>query len=576
MSVKSFVYLGLALIPVTFSILGGCGPSPPSLPDQNDKKPPWFADVTQEVGLNFVHEIGTAPLDTFFLPHIMGSGAALFDFNNDGRLDILLIQNGGPNSQAVNRLFRQDPDGHFTDVTAGSGLGISGYGMGVAIGDVNNDGWPDVLVTEFGGIHLFLNNGNGTFADVTKESGLDNPHWATSACFVDYDRDGWLDLVVVNFVDYDPTVVCNVRGGPKQDYCHPKIFSNSVTKLFHNLGGVAGSKGKFPRFADVTLASGLGKLPGPGLGVVCADFDGDGWPDIFVANDSHANHLWINQHDGTFKEEAIQRGLAYNAMGSTQANMGIALGDVDGDGLFDLFVTHLTEETNTLWKQKPRGLFQDLTGQSRLLHGQWPGTGFGTVFGDFDQDGHLDLALVNGRVARGAPAKDSSLPPFLQPYAERNQLFANTGDGTFRDISSSNPPFCDTPALGRGLASGVFTDSGALDLLVTNVAGPAQLLRNVTPQRGHWLLVRALEPTLGGRYAYGATVIVRAGEKRWVSWVNPGQSYLCSNDPRAHFGLGAIDAIASIEVQWPNGDKEMFEGCPADREVTLNHGRGNK
>jgi hypothetical protein len=268
--------------------------------------------------------------------------------------------------------------------------------------------------------------------------------------------------------------------------------------------------------------------------------------------------------------------LAYNAMGVTQANMGLALGDVDGDGHFDLFVTHLTEETNTLWKQKPRGLFQDQTGSSRLLHGQWPGTGFGTVFGDFDQDGHLDLALVNGRVSRGKVPKESSLPPFFQPYGERNQLFANVGDGTFRDVSSGNLPFCGTPALGRGLACGVFTESGALDLLVTNVAGPAQLFRNVAPQRGHWLLVRALEPELGGRYAYGATVTIRAGEKRRVSWVNPGQSYLCSNDPRVHFGLGAIDTITSIEVEWPNGDKEHFDGCPADREVTLNHGRGKK
>jgi hypothetical protein len=256
--------------------------------------------------------------------------------------------------------------------------------------------------------------------------------------------------------------------------------------------------------------------------------------------------------------------------------MGIALGDVDGNGLFDLFVTHLTEETNTLWKQNPRGLFQDLTGPARLLRAQWRGTGFGTTFGDFDQDGHLDLALVNGRVSRAKTTQAGSLPAFWQPYGERNQLFANESNGSFRDISPANPDFCGAPRVARGLACGDINGDGALDLLVTNVAGAAQLFRNVAPHRGHWLLVRALEPDLGGRYAYGATVRVNAGGRRWVGWVNPGQSYLCSNDPRVHFGLGKLEQADSFEVVWPNGDKESFPGSPTDHEVTLNHGRGKK
>ena len=573
---KRLLLLVLAIPPLAPCVVGGCGPSASSIPVEVADGPAWFADVSREVGLDFVHEVGTVPLEKYFLPHLMGSGAALFDYDNDGRLDIYLIQNGGPKSGAVNRLYHQEANGRFTDVTSGSGLGITGYGMGVAIGDVNNDGLPDVVVTEYGGIRLFLNNGNGTFTEITKEAGLDNTQWATSACFVDYDRDGWLDLVVVNYVDYDPTVICTGKGDQERTFCHPKSFPGSVTKLYHNLGQRPGSNHKAVRFADVTLTSGLGKLPGPGLGVVCADFDGDGWPDIFVANDAHANHLWINQHNGTFKEKGVQRGLAYNSMGAPQGNMGIALGDVNGDGLFDLFVTHLTEETNTLWKQNPRGLFQDLTGAARLLRAQWRGTGFGTTFGDFDQDGHLDLALVNGRVSRAKTTQAGSLPAFWQPYGERNQVFANETNGSFRDISSANPDFCGAPRVARGLACGDINGDGALDLLVTNVAGAAQLFSNVAPHRGHWLLVRALEPDLGGRYAYGATVRANAGGRQWVGWVNPGQSYLCSNDPRVHFGLGKLEQVESFEVIWPNGDKERFPGSPADHEVTLNHGRGKK
>ncbi len=529
------------------------------------QQPPWFTDVTAEVGLDFTHDPG--PLDgKYFLPQIIGSGAALFDFDNDGRLDIYLLQNGGPRSGSKNKLFRQRPDGHFEDVSAGSGLDFAGHCMGVAVGDVNNDGLPDLYVSEYGGGRLFLNRGRGRFEEAGKESGIDNPMWGTAVSFLDYDRDGWLDLVVVNYLDLNPALPCNNAAGLR-DYCSPNNFKGTVTRLYRNRGRDA--MGKWLGFEDRTEVAGLGRTPGPGLGLLCADFTGDGWPDIFVANDAWANHLWVNQRDGTFKEEAIVRGLAFNVRGEPQGNMGVAFGDVDGDGLPDVFVTHLTSEQHALWRQGPRGLFQDRTGAAGLASARWRGTGFGTVLADFDHDGALDLALVNGRVARAGPTTE----PFWDAYAERNQVFANDGAGRFRDVSLANPALCAKPNVARGLAVGDLDGDGAPDLLVTQIGGPARVLRNVAPRRGHWLLVRALDPARK-RDALGAEVRVLAGKRRWERLVQTGHSYLCSNDPRVHFGLGAVDRVEAIEVLWPDGRTERFP-CPAvDRVVEVRQGQG--
>jgi len=538
----------------------------------DSKSAPWFEDVTERSGLRFKHEVGQK--GKFFMPETVGSGAALFDYDNDGRLDVYLVQNGGPSSTAPNQLFRQEQDGHFKNVSAGSGLDVTGFGMGVAIGDVNNDGLPDVLVTEYQAARLFLNLGEGKFREITREAGIEDSHWAVSAAFFDYDRDGWLDLVVVNYIDYLETEKCFDRSG-KPEYCGPNSRPGTVTQLFHNLG--AKTKGQ-AKFEEVTVSSGMGSLPGPGLGVLCADFDGDGWPDILVANDAKPNTLWINHHDGTFKNEAAARGIAYNEMGVAQANMGIAFGDITGSGLFSVYITHLSEENNVLWLQDQVGLFQDRTSQAGLANTAWHATGFGTVFMDFDNDGLLDLALVNGRVRRANDGAGMASAPQLgehwSAYGERNQLFANSGNGRFHEISRQNGPFCGEPNVGRGLACGDLDGDGAMDLLVTAVDEPVRVYRNVAPKRGHWLIVKAVDPQSGGRDAYGAKVTAIAGGQSHFAWINPGYSYASSNDPRAHFGLGSATRLETIRVWWPDGKEEEFQGTEADKILVLRRGQG--
>ena len=539
-----------------------------------------FQDVTDTVGLRFNHV--AEGKDPYFVPRSIGSGGALLDFDNDGLLDIYLVQNAGPESGIRNQLFRQQQDGTFADVSADSGLDVDGYGMGAAAGDVNNDGRVDLLVTEYGRVRMFVNQGEGVtphFRDITESAGLQNRAWGTSAAFLDFDRDGWLDLVVVNYLYYDPSRWCANAGGRK-DFCGPQSFSGAVARLFRNQGSEARETGtsKEPgqvRFEDLTVSSGLASRQGKGLGVLCADFDGDAWPDMFVANDGEPNFLWLNQQDGTFREDAAARGLAYNSMGEAEADMGIAIGDVNDDEAFDVFVTHRTIETHTLWMQKPRGSFVDRTTTSGIL-GAERSTGFGTVLTDFDNDGDLDMAIVNGRVLRSTgppPPISPGLDDFWKPYAQPDQLLINDGEGRFRDVSAANADFGGLATVSRALICGDINNDGRMDLLVTNIAGPARLFHNVSPDSGHWLIVRALDPTLR-RDAYGAEIRVQVGEKRWVQWMNPGYSFLASNDPRAHFGLGEFDHIDAITVLWPDGSEEVFPGMEVNRLIVVRRGEG--
>ena len=507
------------------------------------------------------------------MPESVGSGAAIFDYDVDGRMDLFFLQNAGPNATVVHQLFHQEADGGFTNVTSGSGLDVPGWGMGVAAGDPDNDGLPDLLLTEYGTLRFFHNDGAGKFSDQTAAAGLANPLWGVSASWLDYDRDGWLDLIVVNYVDYSPETQCLDPQG-KPAYCGPSGFPPTVSKLFRNLGMRDGHV----HFQDVTVPSGLARFPGPGLGVVCADFDGDRWPDIFVSNDGQTNWLLMNQHDGTFREEGAIRGVAYNAMGVLQANMGIAIGDVDGDGWFDLLATHLSTETHTLWRQQPRGTFFDDTTASGITRSHWRGTGFGTVFADFNRDSAPDLVIANGSIKRfvtePAPRGKANDDPFWNGYEQRSQLFANDGRGRFRDVSPDQPALCATAAIARGAAVGDFDNDGASDLVVTRIAAEARIYRNIAAAGAHWLGVRAILPQAGGRDAIGAEIAIVAAGRRRVAWITPSQSYLCSNDPRILFGLGDARRVDSIEIAWPDGVTERFPGTEADRYVTLRKGEG--
>ncbi|MGH7497187.1 MAG: CRTAC1 family protein [bacterium] len=530
----------------------------------------YFTEITDQVKLDFVHEAGVD--GSYYMPESIGSGGAFLDYDNDGDLDIYLINGGyhGTNKDqhplATNRLFRQNADGTFVDVTAASGLGDTGYGMGCAIGDFDNDGHPDVYVTNYGPDALYRNHGDGTFTNVTKAAGIDNSHWACSAIFFDYDRDGFLDLYVANYLAYDSTVVCTDRAG-RPDYCGPTGFPAVPDKLYHNNGNGT--------FTDVSLASNIARVASYGLGVVSADFNADGWPDVYVANDREPNFLWINQKNGTFKDEALPRGAAVNALGLPAANMGVAVGDIDNDEDMDLFITHLREEGNALYRNIGDGMFQDDSSPARLAGISLPYTGFGTGFFDYDHDGDLDLAVVNGRVTRGPLLKNTESPGYWDHYAEPNFLFENEGSGKYRDASAQAASFSRQIENSRGLAFGDVDNDGDIDLLVTNEGGRARLFRNDVPNKGHWLLVRALDLALK-RDAIGAKVFVEVSDARVLRYVAPGYSYLNSNEMRVHFGLGAKTTVERILVEWPGGAVEMFPGVASDQIITLQKGQGKR
>lgn len=518
----------------------------------------WFTDVTQAAGLTFVHESGAT--EGLLLPPIMGSGVAMLDYDGDEDLDLYFVTGRG----APNRLYRQDAGFQFTDVTVTGGLGDTGFGMGVAVGDYDNDGDPDVYVTNLGPDALYRNRGDGTFEDVTAAAGIAVTGWSASAAFLDDDRDGLLDLFVTQYVDFDPDQRCFDRAG-RPDYCGPRAFTPVPDVLLRNAGDGT--------FRDVSVASGIASIPAAGLGVVCEDLDGDGRVDIYVANDAYPNHAWLNRGDGTFEEAAAMLGAAYNLHGQNEAGMGVVAADLDNDALIDLFVTHLDGETNTLYRRLADGRgFLDVTGAAGLATTSAARTGFGVAAVDVELDGDLDLIVANGRVNRLDPLPEAAVEPPLHVLAEPNMLYINDGTGRFELISIDAATLGLPVEISRGLATGDIDGDGDLDVVLTNVHGPARLYRNDALRGGHWLVVEATgSPRVR---AIGARVTLHCPDRDLVSTVRAADSYLSSSDPRVHFGLGAIERVMWIDVLWPDAVPERFATDGVDRVLHLVRGRG--
>ena len=531
-------------------------------------EPPLFVESAATTGLVFTHVNGAA--GRYYMPEVMGAGLALFDYDNDGDLDVFLVQGGplaaGPASP-TSRLFRNDLAGgrlRFTDVTERAGVGLRAYGMGAAVGDYDGDGDLDLLVTAFGPETLFRNNGNGTFTDVTKEAGVGDSLWSTSAAFVDHDRDGDLDLFVANYLDFTiaGNKLCHDSVGAR-DYCTPRAYRPVPDRFYRNEGN--------GRFVEATESAGISKADGAGLGVSVGDYDGDRWLDLYVANDATPNQLWINWRDGTFVDEGPPSGAALNAAGNPEGSMGIASGDYDADGDEDLFVTNIAGETFALYRNDGSGTFDDERVRAGVARPTAAFTGFGTDWFDYDNDGWLDLFAANGAVnivesQRGQP----------MPYRMRNQLFRNQGasprDVRFEETSAAGGPAFATMDVARGAAFGDLDNDGDTDIVVTNNNGAVKLLLNQAGKAQHWLQVRLEQPT-GNRFGFGARVgVERTGKPTLWRRVKTDGSYLSASDVRVHIGLGPAPAFAAVVVQWPDGQTERWTDVRADRLVTLRKG----
>jgi len=503
-----------------------------------------FRDVTREAGIQFTH-VNAGSGSKYYI-ETMGAGCAFFDYDNDGNLDIYLVNGAvlpGFKSEKpiAGALYRNNGDGTFADVTAKAGVGAEDiYGMGVAVGDYDNDGHTDFYITGYQRGLLFHNEGNGTFKDLTAPAGVSNSGlWGTSAAFLDYDNDGFLDLFVTNYVDFDLSnnIYCGDRAKGIRSYCRPLEYQGSSSVLYHNE--------RNGRFTDGTKRAGLVHPGGKGLGAVASDVNSDGWVDIYVANDGVANLLYLNRGDGTFREGAALSGVAYDPDGQTRAGMGVDVGDYDRDGLPDILVTNFSLEGAALFRNEGHE-FTETSIQTGLRRATFLYTGWGTKLFDYDNDGDLDIFITNGH-------PEDTIELFSQSvtYAQPRQLLENEG-GRFVEVSAAVGDSIVKSFVGRGVASGDFDNDGDIDLLVTNNNGSPTLLRNDGGNRNHWIKLRLLG-NASNRDAIGARVTVKSGQLVQSDQVSGGGSYLASSDTRLNFGMGERNHVDSIEIRWPSG-----------------------
>jgi hypothetical protein len=535
--------------------------------------PAWFIDVSAQAGLRMENVNGGVDTKRYVI-ETTGSGVAILDYDNDGWPDIFLV-NGTTLDEAKekslkpsSRLFHNNHDGTFTDVTRAAGLEFTGWGQGVCVGDYDNDGFDDLYVTYYGKNRLYHNEGNGTFKEVASPAGVagDGKQWGTGCAFVDYDRDGKLDLFVSTYVLFDVKsapkpgegLMCVWKGTPVM--CGPRGLESSSNILYHNLG-----RGKF---AEVSKSSGIEKTNGHYcLSVSTLDYDDDGWPDIYVACDSTPSILYHNQKDGTFVDVGPEAGVAFNEDGREQAGMGSTIADYDGDGRPDIFKTNFSDDTSSLYRNNGDGTFNSTIFEAGLgVNTRY--LGWGTMFIDVDNDGRPDILLVNGHVY---PEVDAA--HLGSTYRQSRLLYWNAGDGKFKDISAQCGPGCAEPQSSRGLAIGDLWNDGRMSAVVNNQSAQPLLMVNQASNKNHWLGV-ITRGTKSNRDGINAKVTIVAGGRKFVQEVRSGSSFLSNNDMRLHFGLGSSEAVERIEVRWPNGNTEAFPAGSVNRFVTLTEGTG--
>lgn len=524
-----------------------------------------FRDVTAEAGITFTHH--AAP-EKKYIVESMSGGVALFDFDRDGRLDVyfvnsLTVETAGNPKAARSALYRNLGGFRFEDVTDAAGVGHPGWGMGVCVADVDGDGWDDLYVTALGGNKLYRNQQNGTFTDITAASGTGASGWSTGCGFADYDRDGDLDLFVARYVQMDLATLpqfgkdktCEYRGIPVQ--CGPRGLTGESDFLFRNDGAA--------RFTEVAAKAGVADPTGSfGLGLAWFDANDDGWPDLYVANDSMGNFLYLNRKDGTFEEAGFPQGVAVSEDGSEQGSMGVALGDYNRTGRFSLFVTNFAEEYNALYRHDGTH-FTDASFRSRTAASSLPYVGWGTTFFDYDNDGWLDLIAVNGHVY---PQLDKARLGASAGYRQRALFYRNLKDGTFEEIGQTLGGPLSVDRVSRGSAVGDLDNDGRLDVVINDLDGRPQMLRNETAAAGHWLIV-TLRGAGGNTNAIGAVVTVEAGGVRHLRLVQSGTSYISQDDMRLHVGLGSSATVDALTVRWPDGTTTRRERIAADQLIEL-------